>query len=166
MSALLETETKSQNVICDYELTADDIRALKQATTLCFDWNRRLGTAGIRAIREIDGQDDYTHRIPCASSLTDYGNGTFEKYDSDRYSGFVMIGAAHFNDHARAIVALVRKGDKLSLKWVANNNTANIRNAGLHGDDLDLVVKRNGNPFVLHVDHRCSPDDLARMLRS
>lgn len=150
----------------DHELTAEDIKSLRTAGTLCFDWNRRAGTAGIRAIKECSGQDDYTYKVPTGSRLTDYATDRWGGTDtSDLNTGYVYKGSVRFCERTQTWLGLLKPGDKLTLLWVANGNSQITKDAGLHEDSLDLLVERKGKRLVFRVDDRCGLDDLARMLR-
>ena len=69
----------------------------------------------------------------------------------------------------RTTVNALRAGDKMSLRWIASNNTKNLRDVGYHADELYLRAARleRGTrkvyEWLLH--YQVGPDNSARMIR-
>lgn len=57
-------------------------------------------------------------------------------------------------------------GDELHLKWTADNNSATIRLADLHADEVSLRVRKaGGKTFTYLLGYTITLDNSARMIR-
>jgi len=121
-----------------YKLTADDCKALKQATSYSFNLNR-------------DGADRRT-TIRCYRKLARAAIGPFERQEKEaEYTIAItpyVTTEAHFYMMFRrgtmdAIAALVRPGDVLRMGAGPNNNQYMDR-AELYHDELTITIIRPG----------------------
>jgi hypothetical protein len=96
------------------------------------------------------------------TSTTAWNNTTEPLADA-----FTTTGGCSYNDDWRTIVGLLRPGQRLALKWTADNNTENIRWAKMHADELRLLVYRPHHawPRSFLIQARVAPDNSARMIR-
>lgn len=62
-----------------------------------------------------------------------------------------VIEAADGDEHWQGMAWTLREGDVLTLVWVADRNTPEVRAAGLHVDEVHLVVERErgGTSFLV-----------------
>lgn len=174
-------------------LTADDLAALKLADSVSFHHSTpdnggpviRLHLVGgysdvpriftakeqrVFPMSGILGDRDRYREIAVESSAYGYGadgRSGFRSDDRPRLACFEMIHSAQVSDTWGTIVRLLKSGDRLTLSWIADNNTDNVRNSGLHNDELRLFVCRAGQqkPYVFHVASSVCPDNSARMIK-
>ena len=68
----------------------------------------------------------------------------------------------------RTTVNALRAGDKVSLRWIASNNTKNLRDVGYHADELYLRAARRKRGihkvFEWLIHYQVGPDNSARMI--
>lgn len=155
----------------DMALTREDVKHLRRADDLCFDWRSTPEpSAGIRVIERAATTgyaEDATYNIRCGLRVTDY-NVDHTGLDSDRACAFEMQHAIRFNETTRTFVEFVRPGDVLELHWAADiyGPTSSIRQAGLHADQLDIRIHRGNRSYTFIIAVRMGADDTARMIRS
>jgi len=93
------------------------------------------------------------------------GSPGWSSADAPHLSCFYMIHSAQFTECWPTIPRLLKVGDRLALRWVADNNTEILTDAGLHNDELRLYVHRAGGRLVFPIATSVSPDNSARMIR-
>lgn len=172
-------------------LTRDDIAAFRIST----DWSLHLGpTVGSFIRLYVDGEASkgpvpvYTTRqqvlfadesplpdrrarvIPVNATVYGYGDGLGDEgwvWSPSRDTAVPECFSSRNRRDARATLArALREGDVLSLRWIADNNTDNIRAVGYHADEVSLVATLAGKPTnVWAIDHQIGPDNSARMIR-
>lgn len=147
----------------EYELTTQDVRALRHADALCFD-QLRDGTSHIRAILRAEHSStgyEQVHTIPCTSRLEDYGRGTgdFTAYHQEMYP---LVDAM-----CKTLLRHMRKGCSIGLIWKRDNNTENLRSVGFHRDELEVAIQPKhanwADTFLVAVS--VGPDNTARMVK-
>lgn len=144
----------------DLAITADDVKALRNATMVAFD-HMRNGEHRLRAIIEKrDGAFETRGElhVRAQSHIQRYSDPT--EYDN----AYALIQSAQFNDEWRTVAKALRAGDVLSMEWRANSNTY-VRDAGLNLDELVLHVYRDGKragTYMLVVS--VCPNNSARMI--
>lgn len=167
-------------------LSADDIRALKLATSVCFDHDE-YGTGQIRAYRENRGQ---------AQVFSETGRGervirVSSRMDKGQHTGYVHIGASQFSEHWQTVAHLLQAGDRVTLVWRPDwHSNALCRHAmgdglpdrhdnrpvdfaGLHADELSIQIDRpttrGGRPtfrrYTFMLDVEVNTNNSARMVR-
>lgn len=166
-------------------LTADDVAALRVATSVCF--HRNDGRSYIRAYLRppsdppvfsrrqqllfpgTEAMPGERHReIATTNGMYGYTDtdGTWRVDSDDRTpSAFYMIHSARYNATWPTIASLLSAGEVLHLAWIADNNTDNIHEAGLHADELDLVTTKGNRKRTFSVGYQVCPDNSARMIR-
>ena len=165
-------------------LTTEDIAALRTARSVTF--THYQGRAFVRAYMEVSGEPAvFTRReqilfphgdstreryreIPVSSTIMGYakGGGSWSVEDDDaRATAFYMIMAARFAPTWVTIASLLTAGETVSLRWLADNNTEALEDAGLHYDRLIVAVKKGKRVRKFLVDVQVSPDNSARMIR-
>jgi hypothetical protein len=172
-------------------LTRDDLTALKLADAVTFhhltaaeggpkirlylenrmtDEPRILTAAQQLVFPTADGRDGRgrIRDIRVESSAFGYGTDSAAGWRSDdapHLSCFYMIHSARFSECWPTIAGLLKVGDQLALRWVADNNTGYTTDAGLHCDQLRLYVHRSAGPLVFPIATSVCPDNSARMIR-
>jgi hypothetical protein len=178
-------------------LTADDIAAFKLAETVVFTVNGRTGSRmrlGIESAREGNvftarEQRLFQHpdRAPrgrerelnVSAHVNGYKDGTTQtswywNTDHDSWSQapecFYMSHSAKYDHALQTVIASLRVGETLRLNWTADNNNDHVREAGLHVDQLELVValpEREGTPRrfrTYRITTAVCADNTARMI--
>lgn len=173
------TETEAVTV-----LDAEDIAAMRAANSVTCHYNE--GKSSIRLYCDGFASDEriytareqrlFTRTIDCIGRVRDVACET------------VMYGYGHYGDtgawhrdeapHAaaycpridgrqwRTIAHTLRKGNTLTLRWVADNNNHTLEENGLHRDELWLEVDSGRDtPAVYLLDVSVSYDNTARMIR-
>jgi len=154
-------------------LTATDIKALRKCDALAVDWyTDKDGTevSQLRAIKRADPKEpfatDITYRIALPSRLTDYAaRYTSAPRDTNR-SGFALMSTSEFNEVVHTALGFLRVDDDIALRWLADNNSGTLSDAGLHSDELRLEVIRGNKRYTFVLEHRVSLDNFARLFRS
>lgn len=148
--------------VTDLALSADAVKALKNATMVAFD-HMRNGEHRLRAIIEKrDGAFETRGElhVPAQSRIQRYSDPT--EYDN----AYALIQSAQFNDGWRTVAKTLRVGDVLSMEWCANSN-GYLRDAGLNLDKLVLHVYRESKrvgSYLLVVS--VCPNNSARMIQA
>jgi hypothetical protein len=151
------------------EIDAEDVKALRAADTIVFSLHEKDGVivSQARAIkrREIGSKwqgEDLTYDIEVGYSLICYAGSMSERVgrigrcfshqNNSKYAG-VMHTLTHHT---------LRAGDKISIKWVADNNNDIVREHGLHHDEIFIIIERKGKKMEYQIDSRVSYDNSAR----
>jgi hypothetical protein len=165
-------------------LSSSDVHALRRADSVCFhtlpDGNARIDallttwahphpriftTAEQRLFPEPD-HSDRRHRIPVTGAIVGFNQeGHWYERGLPDATAFAMVHAARLDDIWRTIAAFLRVGDVLTLRWRASNSNQYLREAGLHRDELRLVIRRGQRDWTFLVDIATGPDNTARMIR-
>jgi len=137
-------------------LTTDDIKALRQATSVTFHFLTDEGTT-------------VTARRDTKDSV--FGDSTAERHLDTEKAAFTLHGPskgkpakavcsinAQHNELWNTVVTDLRVGDKLTPLWVANNDTEVLKEAGLHNDEFYLNVNRGDKTKTYWLDARITPD--------
>lgn len=151
----------------DGTISRHDLQALKRATQVSFHSSWSDG-----------GSDAGTHRI-CVTQEGEVFNGEREMYlergllrnygDSVRgceMSAFAMRMCAQSDDNWQTVVACMRAGDVISLRWTRANDSDCLRDAEMSRDTLDVILTRGKRVLTFRVETSVVPvDSLARMVR-
>lgn len=168
------------------ELSADDLRALRTADTVSFHYydgrgyiqltiNDSANDARILSATEqrafpqgVDMSAARRRIIDVSTDMHGYGSDGWSSWNAStepRAAGFAMVSSAQYSEVWRTLASILRKGDRLTLQWVADNNTDNIRSANLHSDHLKLSVQRGETRLTFNLMTSVCPDNSARMIR-
>lgn len=162
----MSTTTEAAAILPAETVTAQHVRALKHADSIVF--RHYEGQTTVEAHR--DGAHTSTGfadvvTIYAESTVTDYGRETSWQ-PADAYTCFHMEHASQFAPVAATLVGRIAAGDTLRLEWIRDNNNDLTRAAGLHVDELRIVItKKNGKRETYTVDVQVSLDNSARMIR-
>jgi hypothetical protein len=99
------------------------------------------------------------------SIFTDSYVGDYSRHEiGQRYTGFHL--AYGYNDLMRTLVGRLQVGDTLGLVWRRDNNNDILRDAGLHGDEVMLVItKKTGKKETYLLDSSVYRDNSARAIK-
>lgn len=141
------------------KLSKEDLKALKNADSVCFDLSN--GNHSIHAVKERENSEDgfrQTVKMDVAGSVTSYQS------DFTPTHGFVYLGSIKFDAQWQTVVSFLKENDELWLRWTADAGNGYVKDANLHYDTLHLTVKRS-KQFEFHIYDSVCPDNSARMLR-
>jgi len=167
---MTSTETTERVTV----LTSADVKALRSADRLSF--HLIDGQSIIRAHRDREhtatGFEDSVD-IHAATTLTRYSGWLTTDADAlaraprEAVVGFAFQGSAQYNRDTRTWLAALRTGDTLTLAWSADNNSETLRDAGLHADELRIVItgRKTGTSPTFLVEYGINPGNSARMIR-
>jgi len=153
----------------DTGLTAIELAAMRQADDLCFI--HRGGRSYIRAVKRMRPSErqpfaqDVTLEIACDTRWTDYTRDAGQCYPVPDFDAFEMLGV--YSEGALATtLAMLRKGDRLALRWVRGNSNGHMKDIGWRQDMLELHVTRGDRRLVFHLADSIGPSDAAHIVRS
>jgi hypothetical protein len=160
-------------------LTELDITALRTASWLEFshasvegaiaahlDPTERAATPRQREVFTHEARFTRVRRLKALSAPFAYGPDGEPQSVPLRRCQYLLRGA-QFSDEWQTVAALLAPGDRLSLRWMADNNNDYLRAAGLASDELRLrVVAASGarHTFLLAI-LACPTDSVSRMIR-
>lgn len=194
MAQVTTTETANTETAPELgTLTADDVAALRMAHDVTFHHHdgkafirlylgrgasnppRVYSAREQRLFTETDSPvADRTRTMPVPSHVYGYSDrsavdGLVSAWTEQKYPTVACFaspyGSARYARKWTTLAEVLRVGDVISLAWTADNNTETLRKAGLHADELALLVGRRGKSLEFHVDYRVGPDNSARMIR-
>lgn len=157
-------------------ITKVDIAAMKGASDICF--RKMRGTIGstIECNKEIERTEanPFSTRdtiiLRCADRFHSYADAMHTKiYDIKKenlWSGFEMIHSPYFCEEWQTICACLKAGDILSLEWIADNQSGYLVEAGLHRDQLKLIVNRGDKRLVFSIRESVCQNNSARMIHA
>lgn len=149
-------------------ITSEALRALRHADTIVFRLNDGQATieASIDARNSRDGFE-HTSVSYVAHDVTDYERGRSDVPMSERrYSGFVYMGSAKFDQVTQTLLTRIAKGDTVTLAWRYGNGVPVLRDVGYRTDDLRvLITKPSGRVETYLVESSTGPDNSARMVK-
>jgi len=161
-------------------ITKQDIKALRQADRLAV--SSKHGEGKIRCIKEVRNHGPYEDREREYEIQTDVHVVAYDPFSGecswgkDVTDSAVCFAYSHSNHPEYspwpAITALLREGDELRLKWVADGSNTYFHRASakadsyVHYDSVSLVIRRNGQvKYTVPIcDSHCE-DNSARMIR-
>lgn len=170
----MTTESNFQSMA--QPLTADDVKAMRQATSLSF--RGYPGESRISAF--LDEADeprsgDPKRRIFPDTSFTGarvrhvFVEGSVDTYRSDMAatSGVTSITSGRYNREWATVASLLKAGDTLALRFVGDRFGNQVtRAARLYPDTLSLeVTRRTGERLTFLLAVQVSPDNSAKMVR-
>ena len=157
----------------DHALTELDVKALRQADTVCLDYcSDGVGTiegtaqGQLRASKKVKGSafnEEVTRYIP-ANTIVE----AFARVEGGYKYGCAVIHFANDNHYGvwSTIADLLRPGDILTIRWLAGNNNQHLERAGYFNDEVQLIVKRGKRRMAFNVENRIGPDNSARMIKA
>jgi hypothetical protein len=166
-------------------LSAEDVAALRMADTVTF--HHYQGCAFIRAYVRPSGHPatrtqraqilfpegpetsgERAREIPVSGSISGYTErGSMwhvDRTDTDA-AAFHWIHSAHFVPTWVTVAQLLAAGETLTLLWIADNNSQDLRNAGLHHDALEIKAVKGKRTRVYKICDQVTLDNSARMIR-
>ncbi len=112
-------------------------------------------------------------RIPTDVGVYVYGNeGSTHDSGGWSYSGSEERESRpgcfytwHDRDLVATVAGVLRAGDHLRLTWIGSNNNGYLKDAGLHADQVALVVPRGHKKLKFLLGVSVAQDNSARMIR-
>lgn len=151
------------------ELTADDVKALRKADTVSFHTNED-GTFIRASFKDDVVTKTNADLFPVRNNRARERQIVIDHESYDAFYAFAMVHTAQYSRTFQSIARLLRKGDFIALRWGKDSNTnETLRKAGLHADQLDVVIyrgKAGTDPLVFTVETSVCPDNTARMIRN
>jgi hypothetical protein len=145
-----------------YQLTKMDIAAIRKADLLSVSLN---GTeTRVTAIKEHRP----TESDPFARDAEYRIEVSVESYSpSQSQKCFALLHLYRDMDcHPSAILSLLRVGDSIRFQFYPDaHTTENLKNAGIHGDVLRLIIERGKARLCFEIASSHCPDNSARMCR-
>lgn len=141
-------------------LTALELAALRKSDDICAF--HREGRSFLRAYKFAVDQNI---EIECGTCWTDYSRESGTSYPVPLFDAFAMVGN-YTHSALRTIVTLLHVGDELSLAWVRDAGKSYVKDAGLHWDTVDLLVRRGDKRLRFHLDTNVCKDNSARMIQN
>ena len=142
-------------------LSKDALAFLRKATGVSFHTNPSIGQNHILATQRLRDGSEIELRIQLENT-----SSTVYKSSQRFHSGFCYICSAQYDLAFQTTLKMLRPGDGLTLHWVANNDTENMRDAGFVSDQLFLTVSRKSRTYTFHVDTVTGLDNTARMVKT
>lgn len=150
-------------------ISARDKRALLSADSITFHLYE--GQGSIRAHRRGEhsssGFDEY-HEIYTDTTMRDYDKdaGWSGTLGLEAYSAYHHEFSPQYDLVYRSLVARIRTGDTLQLRWTRSNNNELNRKIGWERDELYLGIHHaKGRDEEYLVAVQVGPDNSARMVR-
>lgn len=166
-------------------LSIEDVAALRLAQSVTF--HHYQGRAFIRAYTRPSGHPatltrreqilfpevatipgERQREITVSGSIggyTDSGGMWHVDREDTQATAFYMVHSARFVPTWVTIASLLTAGESVSLGWVADNNSENLRNVGFHADELRLTATKGKRKRVFGIADQVGPDNSARMIR-
>ena len=171
-------------------LTKQDLKCLKNADSICFDFNNDRGqlTSQIRCNKDASHSNDgfsQTHYIECDSKFEIYLDNLDGKYQSITTKKpshcFGYISTPIYEEEWQTTLSLLKENDTLVFKWQSSSEgyignaktTIKGDNGGyiafeerLYYDKLFLtVIRENGKKLSFHIATSICPNNSARMIQ-
>lgn len=143
-------------------LNATQLKSLRNANSVSF--HHHDGNEHSEIVVHYGEDDCCETKITTATALVDYKNSVgYSVADMVKFWGFDMVHACKYCDEWKTIPQLLKVGDILTLKWVANSWHDN--DTGFVGDRLYLEVVRGKKRFTFLVGDFHGPDNTARIVK-
>ena len=152
-------------------LTKEDIKAFKIADAVGFTWeggkSRDLTPGVIRLTKRRSGEGwtnaESDYDIKAMGHLTRYKNDEYTLNSDAQCRSF--HSSLKYTPEIQTVIQLMRVGDVIQMKWVAENNTENYRKVGYHCDQLFLVLLRGRARYEFMIDYYVGPNNSGRLCR-
>jgi hypothetical protein len=152
------------------KITAEELKGFRKADDVCL--RHSGGKATIEAWRRggsrpLDAIGGCYLRLAVGAEFSQHGP---DKVEDPAGSASCFASVSNYEDSAiRSALAFVRAGDRLRLLWVRDNNNKWTEEAGLHRDEVHLVVLRDlkgkTERYVFPLDDSTCPDNASRLFR-
>lgn len=133
-----------------------DIKALKKADQICFRYNKEQSTSVIECYAKMDNDPwnrTQSYNIEAGYKYQGFRSG-LEPMEIE--SAFAMLHAPEYMSEWQTIMQLIKTGDAITLEWWFDNNSEHLRDAGLHRDELRLVIHRKEKNFTFLISITCA----------
>jgi hypothetical protein len=141
-------------------VTAQQVRALRHADTICFD---HLPDGTGRAIRRAENTGsgfEETIDVPVESSrVQNYGPG------NGPWVGYASTLSAPYDTVTQTILRRIRTGSRVAFVWTRDNSSPVTKAAGIVVDLLDVVVQNGTVADTFRASTFIGLDNSARMIQ-
>lgn len=128
-------------------LKSNDIRSIvfrQRPRDGAATWDAQEGIMDVALEHKFHGQKVETrHSIKCYSSIHSYDrtqDGTDTKISYQKADAVVFIYPEQSTATWPTIARHIKEGSEIRLNWTAGNNTESLNKAGLHLDELCIVI--------------------------
>jgi hypothetical protein len=145
-----------------YQLTAQDIKALRTCDDVLYRYNRAGSVSCIEAIKRKSPSSvwEQTYDVLVTTTSTSYQD------DMQVKSAFASMGNYKYSPSPLpTVLGLLHVGDTLTVHLVAANNHGYLDTAGLYCDMLYLHITRGSKVLCFLLDTSICPDNSARMCK-
>lgn len=143
-------------------LTKEDLKALRSARYLGFHHQPNMPSQDmITCLNDHPNPYIEPYVVPVGYEITDY-KAQYTSQPEEIRSCYEYLPA---NEVWQTIVHQLRVGDEVILHWIKDNNNGYVEGAGLHHDELALIVRRGNKSFHYLVTGSICQDNTARMIR-
>lgn len=152
----------------EYPITKAHIRALKHADFISLTWDIDKGYAIHASIEKEHSSTGYDERvtIPCTGGMDNY-SGWGNQTHTEPVTAYHLIHNPAMLLDIQTWLNTLRENDTLYILWKYCNDTEYLRKAGLHTDDVSVIVIRQGKLIAeYNIGSSTGPDNSARMIRS
>lgn len=182
--------TTAELVDTDHAITADDIKALRQANSwvLFYRPNGEEGcVSGLRIGHEVRLADDDAPVRLARIAKAGLWTRTYTGDHTIDFSRLIPAGipsqvanygpmptkeavwvrtSSRFDAQLNTIIHLLRAGDRIGVYFIGTNNAETHKAMGWVVDEVFLRIKRGDKTMEFMIDSYCGPDNTARMVRS
>jgi len=173
-----------------YSLTKQDLKCIKNADYICFDYLNENGQNVSQIRCNVEGKNSstgylQTHLIECDSRFEIYVDKPNYKYQVSTMDKpkrcYDSISHPKSDNHWESIRPLIRENDSIILQWHSNSEgylrgsttTIESDNGGyiaykerLFYDKLSIIIaKPNGKRLEFWISFSICPDNSARMIK-
>ncbi len=154
-------------------LSAQDVKALRQADTVCFYYDNTRGVVVSQAVgcKRVKNAGPYEERERRHEvNVRGVVSGTGVSYGAEGYRCFQMIHCAQSSETWRTVVSCLKAGDVLTLRWSADGyrngyvERARVAEARRDGDPAGLGEALHADALYLEVERR-SPETARKASR-
>jgi hypothetical protein len=123
-------------------LTADDLKTLRSADSLCFHW--KDGATFVCAFRHLPAKGAYPATdVRADIALDDAQIVEYDKTRTPRSASWV-ITSSRYHAELMTVFGLLRPGDRLRPRWVSSNNNDHVDRIGHATEEFRLLIHRSG----------------------
>ncbi len=165
----------------DYPLTKADIKALRTADTVAFDYNGNTSYAGIRCIKRANKSNPWEQELTVkANASAELYRGHYHEWLTDVRACHVIVSSS-YDEFYQTFAGLLREGDVIFLEFVSLAPAPDDKDgcyldhamctlSGYYGemlwrDSLRLHILRGDKKLSFLIAESVTPDNSAKMVK-
>lgn len=166
-----------------HALTADDLAAIKSARSVALHYHEgefymrahletAYGAPKVFTAKEQllfpdiwSGNDWRARRIEVSQQYCGITNYSSEHTEMGNKPISAYAAGHSYNPVWDTVKSLLKVGDIIGIRFIADNNSEIIKRANLHADEVHLIVVRGKKRLTFHIDNSLCEDNSARMVR-